>query len=309
MEYEADERAEAEARENAALDAFIEQLHADNVADLSHGNTEHDVDVAEEPLDQDQSDGLPPYLVADSDGPLGRPKTDALQHPYVRVVHSNGLHHIAMVSCACRNDVSDGLALDLVSIRLIPASFQKIRTLFTAQMLDHFRLCNLELKASAYQFYQLLRRITSPTAPSQVLNLYNELRRMSRLWRWMKRLKWNGFGHSGRNPNTVTPGELAVYCPTCPQPGVNIPDNWQDLPDQWLYRRMFVADGNFKADHVRQPKSKGDYWLSEGGGMDPPYEKYEAFLRSAIEKPTVSALPDSPQAELTVAELFLAGTM
>ncbi len=58
-----------------------------------------------------------------------------------------------------------------------------------------------------------------------------------------------------------------------------------------------------------QPKSKGDYWLSEGGGMDPPYEKYEAFLRSAIEKPTVSALPDSPQAEVTVAELFLAGTM
>ncbi len=32
------------------------------------------------------------------------------------------------------------------------------------------------------------------------------------------------------------------------------PDNWQDLPDQWLYRRMFVADGNFKADHVRPTK-------------------------------------------------------
>ncbi len=29
LEYEADERAEAEARENAALDAFIDQLHAD----------------------------------------------------------------------------------------------------------------------------------------------------------------------------------------------------------------------------------------------------------------------------------------
>ncbi len=159
------------------------------------------------------------------------------------------------------------LAFDLVASRLIPASFDRIRTLFTAQMLDYFRLCNLELKASAYQFNQLLRRITLPMAPSQVLNLYNELRRMSRLWRWMKRLKWNGFGHNGKDPMLVEPGELAIYCPTCPQPGINIPDNWKDDSNRFVFRRLFVADGNFKADHVRQPKSKGDHWLSEGGGI------------------------------------------
>ena len=42
-----------------------------------------------------------------------------------------------------------------------------------------FWLSNLELKASAYQFYQLLRRQTLPMAPGDVDDLYREFRRMS----------------------------------------------------------------------------------------------------------------------------------
>ncbi len=86
----------------------------------------------------------------------------------------------------------------------------------------------------------------------------------------------------------VEPGELAIYCPTCPQPGINIPDNWKDDSNRFVFRRLFVADGNFKADHVRQPKSKGDHWLSEGGGMDPKHDHYMSFCRvHSINPPSV----------------------
>lgn len=146
---------------------------------------------------------------------------------YLRVVHSNGLHNIAMVSCLCRGD--DALPLDLFASQLIPASLKRIRTLFTAQVLDMFRLSNLELKASAYQFYQMLCRLTRPMAPADVTNLYREFRRMSRLWRWMKKLKWAGYS-SNKTVNDVGPGDLAIYCPACPQPGINIPDDWKDDP-------------------------------------------------------------------------------
>ena len=278
-----------EAAANAAIDAYIQQLHEEITnGEIDNGeNADMEDDVLNlADLDEDIHASAMPRP-GDLHGPKHIPAYDALQHPYVRVVHTNGVHHLAMVSCSCRNDGPDDLALDLMTSRLVPASFLRIRTLFTAQVLDHFRLCNLELKASAYQFYQLLRRITSPYAPGQVINLYNELRRMSRLWRWMKRLKWNGFGHNGRSFNDIQPGELAIFCAACPQPGINIPSNWQTEPDKYLYRRVFVTDGNFKADHVRQPKSKGDYWLAEGGGMDPRYSAYEQFLKTAIEKPTV----------------------
>lgn len=168
---------------------------------------------------------LPAYLDGLDAGTGTVPRSDALQNSYVRVVHVNAIHHLAMVSCECRGNGT--LPLDLMARRMAPASFDRIRTLFSGQLLDYFRLCNLELKASAYQFYQLLRRMTLPTAPAEVVNLYNEFRRMTRLWRWMKKLKWSGFGHHKRDPNNVANGELAVYCPACPQPGVNIPPNWK----------------------------------------------------------------------------------
>ena len=49
-----------------------------------------------------------------------------------------------------------------------------------------------------------------------------------------------------------------------------------------------MADGNFKADHVRQKNSSGDVWLSEGAGMIPEREQYHGFLKTAIERLTVS---------------------
>ncbi|KAF8799827.1 hypothetical protein BYT27DRAFT_7016783, partial [Phlegmacium glaucopus] len=215
---------------------------------------------------------------------------------YLRVVHSNGLHHIAMISCECRGH--DVLPLDLFAAQLLPASFKRIKTLFTAQVLDMYRLCNLELKASAYQFYQLLRRLTRPMAPAEVINLYREFRRMSRVWRWMKKLKWARYAGTNKKVNEVKAGELAIYCPACPQPGINIPEDWKDDParhlhivkltswSRWVYKHIFVANGNFKADHVRQQNPAGDVWLSEGTGMMPGRQEYMSFLASAIERLT-----------------------
>jgi hypothetical protein len=154
----------------------------------------------------------------------------AIMGTYVRVVHTNGIHNIAMITCDCRGH--NTLPCDLVAARLLPASFKRIRTLFTAQLLNHFRLCNLELKASAYQYYHLLRRLTNPMAPTEVVNLYREFRRMSRLWRWMNRLKWAGISNGGKKVSDVSAGQLAVFCLACPQPGINIPDDWRVDPNR-----------------------------------------------------------------------------
>jgi hypothetical protein len=52
---------------------------------------------------------------------------------------------------------------------------------------------------------------------------------------------------------------------------------------------MFVADGNFKADHVRLKNARENVYLSEGGGMVPKRDEYLTFLKTAIEKLTVSS--------------------
>jgi len=157
------------------------------------------------------------------------PKKDAFDNHYVRIAHTNGIHHLGVVTCTCRG--LDDLPADLMFSRLVPSSFTIIRTLFTTMALDTFRLANLEMKASAYSYYKFIHRLTAKTT-SNVPDLYPDLRKLSRAWRWMKKLKWAGFGHKTADPTTPAAGELSIFCPACPQPDINLPDDWKTDPNR-----------------------------------------------------------------------------
>ena len=218
-------------------------------------------------------------------------RQDGLNNPYVHVVHSNGIHCMSLVYCSCHNN--NEIFTDLIHAGMVPTSMSKIRTLFTTIVLDRFQTCNLEMKSSAYQFYQMLRRITNPMNPFQEANLYHELRRLSRLWRWVKKLRWAGYGQRTGQQSQPEPGGLGNFCPACPQIGVNVPDGWTDDPERWVYRRVLTADGNFKADHVRQKGTADDLWLYDGLGMTARRTEYKRFLESAAERKTVSVVSPS----------------
>jgi len=224
----------APARDDTDIDF---DMHDDREDDKYDEDRELDGDIGdesdeeediydEEDIEDDQS-----YIPTGTGSGTGsetsfQPGLSSTLRSFIRVVHTNGLHNVPMVSCKCQGE--DILPLDLFAAHLLPTSFKRIKTLFTAQVLDMFRLCNLELKASAYQYYHLLCRLTRPMAPAEVLNLYKEFRRMSRIWRWMKKLKWAGYAGGKKSVSEVKTGELGNFCPACPQPGINIPDNWKD---------------------------------------------------------------------------------
>jgi hypothetical protein len=50
--------------------------------------------------------------------------------------------------------------------------------------------------------------------------------RVSRLWRDLKNRKWFGFGHDMESQPRL--GDLALFCPSCPQPGINMPLHWEE---------------------------------------------------------------------------------
>lgn len=207
-----------------------EEIHEDDAFfDIPEGNewsAELVDDDDDDEIEVERGESANASADTSANAPANRPKHDALQNQYIRAVHINGIHDLPLITCQCRPNTT--VVEDLSACRLLPASFTNIRTVFSMEVLDHFRLCNLELKASAYQFYQLLRRLTRPMEPAQVVNLYDEFRRMSRIWRWMKKLKWAGYGHKGGDPMNVEAGKLANYCAACPQPGINLPENWKD---------------------------------------------------------------------------------
>ena len=60
-------------------------------------------------------------------------------------------------------------------------------------------------------------------------NRYRELMCVSRQWRDLLVRKRFGFGHeTNRLPGN---GDLALFCPACPQPDVNLPADWKNDPD------------------------------------------------------------------------------
>ncbi|KAG1738664.1 uncharacterized protein EDB91DRAFT_1237711 [Suillus paluster] len=133
-----------------------------------------------------------------------------------------------------------------------PASFNKLKTVFTFRVLDDFLLDNLKCGTSAMNYYSKLRRMTSSVFPHLVPDRYRELMRVARQWRQLKSMKWHGFGHSSDNPNA---GDLALFCP-----GIN-----------------------FKAEHLHPIKPYDEVWLSDGLGFMVGKERYRKHLEEAAD--------------------------
>ena len=85
------------------------------------------------------------------------------------------------------------------------------------------------------------------------------------------------------------PGSLALFCPSCPQPGINLPPNWKELPN-WVTRRTITVDGNFHADHIKMRRPDKDIMLTNGQGYMVEDEKYKDYLSVAKEPRLVSQM-------------------
>ncbi|KAG2072493.1 hypothetical protein BDR04DRAFT_941495, partial [Suillus decipiens] len=162
------------------------------------------------------------------------------------VVDMSGLHSLMIRFCQCINSLSPDM--QLLETGLFLASFTSPKTAFTFVVLDDFLLDNLECGTSVMNYYSQLRRITSSVFPHLVPDQYRELMRVGRQWRQLKQLKWHGFDYEKPKPK---PGEPALFCPACPQPGINVNLAEKNAADPaWLYSRSLVMDGNFKAEHL-----------------------------------------------------------
>jgi hypothetical protein len=212
---------EFEGRANAA---YMRATAVEDQGEAANAGEAHEVPgegyTAEEDEDELFWEDEPEY----SNAPFGQkaPSRDDFDNPFVLIVDSCHLLSLPVVHCGCGESISDDLLF--LDLGFFPASFETIKTVFTFRCLDDFRLSNLECKTSAYQYFQRLRRLTNPAFPNAVANRYAELRRVSRQWRNLKLRKWFGFGHRKEDPGR---GEMALFCPACPQPGVNLPTDWE----------------------------------------------------------------------------------
>ncbi|KAI5989846.1 hypothetical protein EDC04DRAFT_2588181, partial [Pisolithus marmoratus] len=192
------------------------------------------------------------------------------------IVHTEGIFTHQISGCNCPG--SDPIQWHL---ELFPASISKPKTAFTFDVLDHFLIDALECKTSAMSFYQKLKRFTNNAFPERVPDRYRELMRVSRLWRDLKHRKWFGFGHdTEQDPGD---GGLALFCPACPQPGLNLPADWISRYDRDTVMRQYVIDGNFTAQHMKMNKPEADVALSDGKGYMVSEGPYQSHLQQSLD--------------------------
>ncbi|KAG1727897.1 hypothetical protein EDB19DRAFT_1941844 [Suillus lakei] len=246
-----------------------------------------DLFEGDEPEDQLDPEDLPSVS-----GPKFQPKENTMV-----IIDKSGVHRLEVRCCDCPNVTSPDI--QMFQHRFFPASFNRPKTVFTFRVLDDFLLNNLECGTSALNYYSKLlandlEHVSTPCSSNAISpsskghdidkacgqDRYRELMRVARQWRQLKTMKWHGFGHQYDNPNA---GDLALFCPARPQPGINISLSGDESLDDWKYTQLFVMDRNFKAEHLHPIKPFDEVWLSDGLGFMVGKDRYKKHLAEAAD--------------------------
>ncbi|KAF9502937.1 hypothetical protein BS47DRAFT_1374507 [Hydnum rufescens UP504] len=141
------------------------------------------------------------------------------------VIHINGLHKVLIYFCDC--STAPHAHIQLLHSGWFPVTVVLPQTCATFNILRHFHLLSLQSKLSAHQFYCALKRGTNNTG---LLNL-----------------QCGGCAHDPSGTDGMKPGKLAITCPACPDPDINLPPNWEKSPQelQYLYTYFQANDANF----------------------------------------------------------------
>ncbi|KAG1764500.1 hypothetical protein EV702DRAFT_1051329 [Suillus placidus] len=197
------------------------------------------------------------------------------------IMHSTGVysHHVSW--CQCPGAEKDR-HLHLLKAKLFPASITRPQLAFTFDVLDNFLIDALECKTSAMSFYQKLRHFTNNAFPDKIPDRYYELMRVSRIRRDLVNRKRFGFEHeTDRSPG---PGDLALYCPACPQPGINLPPSWKDSYDEYVELLTIANLAHFLSQHMKMKTPDNDASLADGMRYMVTEGPYQTHVTESVEE-------------------------
>ncbi|KDR65106.1 hypothetical protein GALMADRAFT_82273, partial [Galerina marginata CBS 339.88] len=201
-------------------------------------------------------------------------------HVQMRVLHTNGIHEVAINYCGCSRAIPQHL--QLLRRGFYPATQLTVKTCATFELLAHLHILALTSKASTYDFYRALERMSESSGINRPSSRYRALFRMIMQWRHLKMLKWAGRGNDSTGVSGTKLGELAIRCPSCPYPDINLPAGWADAPDEmkFLYMLFICMDANFRLKNQLVSNYSQDPGLGNGWAYMIPRAPYERYVLS-----------------------------
>ncbi|KAH9915598.1 uncharacterized protein BXZ73DRAFT_43076 [Epithele typhae] len=183
----------------------------------------------------------------------------------ITICHTNGIHRCQVEFCHCLHAPS--VPCQLIQERIWPATLDQPQTAFTTPLLtlyDH--LWNVS-NVNAYDFIDILQRLTDSAFPDKVPDPYDAFRRVHRMFEHLTMKKRAGHYHGVKIPNRSS-DDLTVACLTCPLPSVNLPLDWaQETRAPYIYRHNLGVDACHGMPKRTKNDDKNDKALSEGQGF------------------------------------------
>ncbi|KDR64862.1 hypothetical protein GALMADRAFT_82591, partial [Galerina marginata CBS 339.88] len=189
-------------------------------------------------------------------------------HQSFSVLHTNGIHEIRQ----------------LLRRGLYPATQELPRTCATFELLQQMHMLQLTSKCATYDYYRAIEKLANNTGVDVPPSKYRSLLRMGIQWRHLKLMKRGGRGHDETGVKGTKDGELAVVCPSCPHPGINLPVGWESAPDgmKFLYFVFLCMDANFRLKNQLVSNYSADPGLGTGLAYVIKREPLEEYVQSRI---------------------------
>ncbi|KAJ7253593.1 hypothetical protein C8J57DRAFT_1519322 [Mycena rebaudengoi] len=201
------------------------------------------------------------------------------------IMDEHGIHQVSVDFCGCGTGGSHNT--QLLRSGLYPATTTNPRTAATLTVLRVFHLLSFESKCSSYEFYHTLARESDNSGLDPPQNRYHEWRRMTREWRNLQMLKRAGRGHDATGPAGTSPGECALLCPACPQPGKNLPLDWEKASEEqkFLYALFLAMDANFRLKRKDVSTEEKDPGLGPGWAFYCEVNEYMGHISRNAKEP------------------------
>ncbi|KIY60951.1 hypothetical protein CYLTODRAFT_384870, partial [Cylindrobasidium torrendii FP15055 ss-10] len=166
------------------------------------------------------------------------------------ILDIGGIFKYDVLFCNCEQVMPK--RVQLLRAELFPATSRRPRTAATFRLLDEHEHLASHGKISPYEHYNSLERMSDGWRIDIPKNRQKSWIRIIRHSGYIDLLCRGGRGCVENGIATTKGGELAIECPACPREGVNIPNNWHELPpeERCRYRLMLMLDANFRLNNL-----------------------------------------------------------
>ncbi|SJL11239.1 uncharacterized protein ARMOST_14642 [Armillaria ostoyae] len=206
-------------------------------------------------------------------------------HGQLHILDLEGIQTVHIDYCDCMQSLPHWR--QLLRSQFFPSTVVRPQMATTFWTLEVFHLLSFMSKVSGYEFYHTLVRLTDNTGTCQPPSRFQAFMRMVREWHYLKLLK-RMLDKSPRDCKGLTPGKLpippgslAVKCPACPWPGINLEEDWEDdMVNLWKYSLFLAIDANFRLIRFVVSNAAQDPSLVNGGSF---VVAQESFRKHVVE--------------------------